>query len=67
MVGGWDSQTCNLLTVNPDPDFRDLSSNCIEYGSGGYDAFGMVGNGELVMVESNTYINYLQRAKYTDE
>ena len=53
--------------MNPDPDFRDLSSNCIEYGSGGYDAFGMVRDGELVMVESRTWIAYVQRDKYTDE
>ena len=66
-MGGWDSQTCNLLSVNPDPDFRDLSSNCIDYGSGGYDAYGMVRDGELVMVESRTWIAYVQRDKYTDE
>ena len=29
LVGGWDAQTCTLLSVNPDPDFRDLSPNCI--------------------------------------
>ena len=53
--------------MNPDPDFRDLSSNCIDYGSGGYDAYGMVRDGELVMVESRTWIAYVQRDKYTDE
>ena len=29
LVGGWDAQTCTLLSVNPDLDFRDLSPNCI--------------------------------------
>lgn len=65
-VGSSDIQTCNLLKVNPDIDFRDLSSNCIDYGFGGL-GFDLLKNRSVVMVESKTFLTYEVRNRFTND
>lgn len=65
-VGGADSQSCDLLAVNPDNDFKDLSDNCINYGYGGL-GFDLLSQGTVVMLESKTFLTYEMRNRFTNE
>ncbi len=65
-VGGADSQSCDLLAVNPDIDFRDLAPDCIVYGYGGL-GFDLLAKGQVVMLESKTYLTYEMRNRYVNE
>ena len=66
-VAGGDSQTCNLLAANPDPDFKDLTPKCKNFAGNFGAAITALGEGEVVLLESGTYLNFKMRSDFTNE
>ena len=65
-VGSADSQSCNLLAVNPDKDFNDLTKNCISYGNMD-KGFEMMDKREVVGLEGKLQLEFEMRKRFTNK